>query len=97
MGYLTVIGTDPEGRSEMVEVAVGRGDGRGVLFGIHRRHDLELERLRPLVLGQNAADPPEEGIVRHHRLDDEAEGVEDLSAALQPVVPVLAGPAASPT
>ena len=69
VGYLTAGGDDPERLPEVVEVAVRRGDRRGVLRGIDRRHNFVLERLRPLVLGENAADPPEEGVVRHHRLD----------------------------
>jgi hypothetical protein len=97
VGHLTAGGDDPERLPEMVEVAVRRGDRRRMLSRIDRRHNLVLERLRPLVLGQDAADPPEEGVVRHHRLNRQAERVEDLRTELQPAVAMLPGCSASPT
>ena len=61
MRNLTVGGDDPERPSEVVEVAVGRGDRGRVLRRVDGRHDLEFECLGPLVLGQDAPDPPKKG------------------------------------
>ena len=83
--------TIPNGSPKWSRWQLAEAIAVGCSIGIDRGDDLELERLRPLVLGQHPADPPEEGVVGHHLLDHEPERGEDLGAELQPAVTMLAG------